>query len=229
MKYPTIIIAGLFIISSSCDSGDIYPEDEEYSGRNVSITLHFSEKNTWPEEYDLKLAAFGENGETPLTTLLVEQSEESSGTYLMHNVPFEARTIAVSIMNNRKWVCNLSEQQISGNETDITLSDMNVNLLQYNRVQKQIFNQCTACHGGSSFAAGGLYLTEEKSYDALINKVSSTHPDKKLVEPGLPNSSFIVTVLTDAQATQTNHTTLSSLKNDDITLLKEWIKEGAKQ
>ena len=50
-----------------------------------------------------------------------------------------------------------------------------------------------------------------------------------LVEPGLPNSSFIITVLIDAQATKTNHTTLSSLKNDDITLLKEWIKAGAKK
>ena len=74
-----------------------------------------------------------------------------------------------------------------------------------------------------------MYLTEDKSYDALINKASSTHPDKMLVEPGLPNSSFIITVLTDAQATKTNHTTLSSLKNDDITLLKEWIKAGAKK
>ena len=143
----------------------------------------------------------------------------------MHNVPFEAKNIAVSIMNNRKWVCNLNEQQLSGSETNISLSDMNVNLVQYNRIQEQVFNQCTACHGG----AGGLYLTEDKSYDALINKASSTHPDKMLVEPGLPNSSFIITVLTDAQATKTNHTTLSSLKNDDITLLKEWIKAGAKK
>ena len=128
-------------------------------------------------------------------------------------------------MNNRKWVCNLNEQQLSGSETNISLSDMNVNLVQYNRIQEQVFNQCTACHGG----AGGLYLTEDKSYDALVNKASSTHPDKMLVEPGLPNSSFIITVLTDAQATKTNHTTLSSLKNDDITLLKEWIKAGAKK
>ena len=224
MKYSFIIIAGLLAFSA-CDSGDIYPKEEEYSGRNVNVTLHFFGVNAWPEEYELKLTSFGDNEDTPLTTLLLEKNDEGSGTYLMHNVPFEAKNIAVSIMNNRKWVCNLNEQQLSGSETNISLSDMNVNLVQYNRIQEQVFNQCTACHGG----AGGLYLTEDKSYDALVNKASSTHPDKMLVEPGLPNSSFIITVLIDAQATKTNHTTLSSLKNDDITLLKEWIKAGAKK
>lgn len=103
MKYSFIIIAGLLAFSA-CDSGDIYPKEEEYSGRNVNVTLHFFGVNAWPEEYELKLTSFGDNEDTPLTTLLLEKNDEGSGTYLMHNVPFEAKNIAVSIMNNRKWV-----------------------------------------------------------------------------------------------------------------------------
>ena len=38
--------------------------------------------------------------------------------------------------------------------------------------KKYLIRTCAHCHGGSSSAAANLYLTEGKSYEALVNRPS---------------------------------------------------------
>jgi len=50
----------------------------------------------------------------------------------------------------------------------------------------------SACHSSAASAAAGLQLHDEASLLAMIDKSSAQDPDKKLVIPGDPSSSYLI-------------------------------------
>ena len=99
----------------------------------------------------------------------------------------------------------------------------------FNSIQTEIFNRsCTACHGGSTEPAAGLYLTEGKSYKALVDVVADKSEEGlKLVKPGSAEESFLHVILHEniVKYDHTNVITTSST----LTLLDDWINNGAKE
>lgn len=69
-------------------------------------------------------------------------------------------------------------------------------------IQDNIFNSCAAfsvCHQGAAMSAGGLNLESGFAETAMINVDSALFPDYKLVVPGDPDNSYLMTILGAAE------------------------------
>jgi hypothetical protein len=233
MKLIKLYVVACVLLCSyiSCDDGDIYPKETEFGGITVETEISVKGINAWPEEYEAILAAYGEDTENPIKKKTLEKPnrETESIKVTFSHVPSETKTMAIILLNNRKTVYKFTEVNIDTSKDTVRTGMLTFNLLHYERLQNQLFNQCITCHGGSESAASNLYLTPGKSYEMLFNYPSTIHPDKKRVLPGNVSESFIVNVLKEAASVEYDHTKLSSLKKDDITLLEEWIEAGAKK
>jgi hypothetical protein len=149
----------------------------------------------------------------------------------IENLPSDATSIKLCLTDlGRQPVFVLHELEINMNNNDnIIIPESKVNLVSYERIQNLIFEQytCVACHQGNT-GAGKLLLTTEKSYNSLVNTVSSKNPAKNRVTPSQTDNSFLLDVLTDENLSLTltqPHTSFVT-RNDDIKLLEEWIKNG---
>ena len=113
--------------------------------------------------------------------------------------------------------------------TDTILMDVGtLDVGMFSSIQSQVFdNRCVACHGQTGSASGNLFLTEGKSYHALVNQPAHKNSDILLVKPGSAEESFLHLVLNRAGDTSMNHTDM--LSEDEQPLLKlidNWINEG---
>ena len=88
------------------------------------------------------------------------------------------------------------------------------------------------CHGASNRAAAGLYLTEGKSREALVDVDSKKVEGKKLVETNNANNSVLHMVLNQqtVEGISMDHRDLVSEKNEMtiLPLIDSWINNGAK-
>ena len=88
-------------------------------------------------------------------------------------------------------------------------------------------------HGASNRAAAGLYLTEGKSYEALVDVDSKKVEGKKLVETNNANNSVLHMVLNQqtVEGISMDHRDLVSEKNEMtiLPLIDSWINNGAKE
>ena len=146
------------------------------------------------------------------------------------NVPDEARSVRFSLINSgRQVVHTFFEYDLDDDRTsDVDLPAVQIDLLEYDRIQRMVFQQynCISCHQGTS-GAGGLLLTEGDSYRSLVG-VPATHSDKPRVEPSDPDGSFLLDVLTAEGAVAYPHTGLVT-RSEDINLLRVWIEKGCPQ
>ena len=111
--------------------------------------------------------------------------------------------------------------------TDTILMDVGtLDVGMFSSIQSQVFDKrCVACHGQTGSASGNLFLTEGKSYHALVNQPAHKNSDILLVKPGSAEESFLHLVLNRAGDTSMNHTDM--LSEDEQPLLKlidNWIK-----
>jgi hypothetical protein len=88
---------------------------------------------------------------------------------------------------------------------------------------------CAPCHGGAG-APQGLRLDAENSYDALVGVPSSEVPGLLRVEPGDPDSSYLVQKL-EGRASVGGRMPLGQPALPDATILviRQWIQDGALQ
>jgi len=230
MKYFVYLFISCLLITS-CDDGDIYPKEpgDDSNGRILQTEISFTGIKSWPTESTIVFAAFGEDERYPLVSKTIEKSVEGASTAItLKNVPRNAKYASVCIIEKgRKLSYSFSDFELTGEETTVTIPAQTINLLTYPRIQKQVFSQCIACHGGGASTAADLYLTEGKSYHALVN-IHSSISDKKLVDPGFINSSFLIDILKSQSGLKYDHTSISSFKDDDMSLLETWIEAGAK-
>jgi hypothetical protein len=100
----------------------------------------------------------------------------------------------------------------------------------YANVIQEIFNRrgCASgsCHGSAQ--AAGLSLTPSTSYANLVN-ITATQSASARVIPGDANSSYLI-VKVEGRQTVGNRMppSGSALDNIDLTNLKNWINQGAK-
>jgi hypothetical protein len=240
---PSIIalqITGLFLgmmLLFSCDSGDIYPKEyERNEGITVSATFVFDNPDAFPNDYPLIFGAFDNEQSTPLASVRVMKPKNGEPVKVsIDNLSLNATSIMLCLTNlGRQPVFTLFRQDINVATVhdSIIIPESTINLVSYERIQILVFEQytCVSCHQGTT-GAGNLLLTADKSYNALVNKISSKNPAKNRVTPADINNSFLLDVLEkekdDIGLTQP-HTSFVT-RNDDIVLLKEWIKNGCRR
>jgi hypothetical protein len=99
---------------------------------------------------------------------------------------------------------------------------------QFQEIQDTVFTPiCTACHLGAN-APHGLRLDAANSYALLVNVASDEVPALKRVEPGDPDSSYIVQKISGTAAVGGRMPLGGAqLPADRIALIKAWIAAGA--
>ncbi|MCW1382752.1 hypothetical protein OLX02_07935 [Novosphingobium sp. KCTC 2891] len=93
-------------------------------------------------------------------------------------------------------------------------------------------SNCAVCHLTGS-EAGGMALVADQAIGFLVDQPSQEVPGLKRVAPGDPDNSYLVMKL---EGTHTDHGGIgaqmpfggSPLSKEQIALVRQWIKEGAK-
>jgi len=111
---------------------------------------------------------------------------------------------------------------------DFTVVDLVVTAVDYGDEIQPIFSsRCTECHSGGG-APHGLRLDAANSYDSLVDIASDEVPSLRLVDPGDPDSSYLVDKVEGTQAVggrmPLGRTPLTTAQID---LIRRWISEGA--
>ena len=109
-----------------------------------------------------------------------------------------------------------------------------INISMFNTIQQSFFNTtCANCHGASNRAAAGLFLTEGKSYQAMVDVNSKKVEGRKLVETNNATNSVLHMVLNQQEVAGISmaHRDLVSEKNEQtiLPLIDSWINNGAKE
>lgn len=98
-------------------------------------------------------------------------------------------------------------------------------------IQKNIFDvHCTSsgCHGGLE-PQDQLDLEDGQSYKNLVNVPSTQVQDLLLVNPGNPDKSYLVDKLEGNKVVgERMPMGKTRLSDKDIKMIRDWIKEGAK-
>lgn len=217
---------------AGCDQGDIYPEIDRGT-RNVNVQTLIRNTDGWPgETYSVVLAVFEPGNDTPVDTLSLPHVKEGKQSIIsLNNIPDDASVASVCLVKKRtKEVVYTFYSEALSHENDLTILNVkSIDLLPFDRVQRQLLAQCLQCHGASEGqTAAHLDLTEENSYAQLVNHPSTYSPDVR-VKPGSPSESFIVEILDGSgtsllQRPYDHSTGISSLTDDDLEMLKAWIK-----
>lgn len=224
-----ILLSLAVLLFTACDSGDIYPKDDGENESFVTAEFLLSGLNTYPQSYLLIFGAFADDNMPISSTTLTKPKEGESVKVSLSNISEEATHVRLCLSTlGRQTIYTFFEQEIQSdqdNTIDIPLTE--INLLQYGRIQQQVFElgTCASCHGTTSGAAG-LKLGKGVSYADLVNK-ESRKSDKLRVAPNDIAQSFLIDVLTDSDVELSQpHTTILS-KKEDVELLKAWIENGA--
>lgn len=231
------LIAVGFLLSSSfllsgCDSGDIYPKEND-NGTDIDVTAHFrfSNTETFPENYKIVFGSFNDDLQSPISSKILSLPTEGEEVNIsLINIPDNATYLGLYLVHehSNKKIYPFYVYPITNTLTeDIDLPAQNIDLATFGRIQKQVFSQCIQCHGGSGSTAAGLFLLDDKSYAATVNVTAKNDPDKKIISPNNVPNSFLIDIL-KGEALTRQHSSLSSLKDDDAILIEQWIKNGAK-
>ncbi len=216
---------------SGCDSGDIYPKEND-NGTDIDVVAHFrfSNTETFPENYKIIFGSFNDDLQHPISSKVVSKPAEGEDiTVSLINIPENATFLGLYLVHeysNQKIYPFYVYPITKTLDEDIDLPLQNINLAVFGRIKKQVFSQCVQCHGGSGSAAAGLFLTDDKSYEMTVDVTAKRNAEKKRISPNNVQNSFLIDIL-KGEALTGQHSSLSSLKDDDITLIERWIKNGA--
>ena len=134
----------------------------------------------------------------------------------------------------RRHIVGFKEVDISEATEPVKMDVGTIDISMFNTIQQSFFNTtCANCHGASNRAAAGLFLTEGKSYQALVDVDSKKVEGKKLVETNNAANSVLHMVLTQqsVEGISMAHRDLVSEKNEEtlLPLIDSWINNGAKE
>ena len=86
-----------------------------------------------------------------------------------------------------------------------------------------IFTQnCISCHPNS----GNLDLTQENAYSQIVNKTAAAYSGIRVI-PNEPENSILFKKIDHSNSFGANMPLGGTLTDNEITLIKEWILEGA--
>jgi len=237
------IFATLFGLSAltmaSCDDGRIYPETATTAeGKAVVMEGVINGLDSWTSNYRVSIAGFEDaNDEYASVSKVITASDIKDGRAVVELSGLKSgiTLVRLCILDRlRRHIVTFSEVDVSNATETVKMDVGTVNISMFNAIQQNYFNTtCANCHGASNRAAAGLYLTEGKSYDALVDADSKKVEGKKLVEPNNASNSVLHMVLNQqsVEGISMDHRDLVSEKNEltILPLIDSWINNGAKE
>ena len=239
-KNPIIILWALTVcLLSACDDGRIYPETAATAeGKTVVMEGVLNGLDNWSSNYRVSIAGFEDaNDEYASVSKVITTSDIKDGktTVELSGLKSEIKLVRLCILDRlRRHIVTFSEVDVSNATEPVKMDVGTVNISMFNAIQQNYFNTtCANCHGASNRAAAGLYLTEGKSYNALVGADSRKVEGKKLVEPNNAANSVLHMVLNQqsVEGISMDHYDLVSEKNKltILPLIDSWINNGAKE
>lgn len=226
-----INLSTCLLLISSCDDGDIYSEKVHTTeGRSVTMIGNLSGCSRWTDDYKLALAGFGEDEEYAEITKYI--TAEGQASVKLSGIGSNVKDVRLCVIDRlRRHVLTFASMNIEHVNDSTTMDVGTQNVSMYDAIQQKVFNaSCVNCHGAATSAAAGLFLTADRSYNALVGKPSARLPQYSLVAPGNANGSVLRMVIN----TDTTHTWHYDHSKDvtsaDIkSMIDNWINEGAER
>ena len=233
-----LICLGLFGLYA-CDDGRIYPEtNTSAEGKTVVMEGVLEGFDSWSSNYRVSIAGFEEaDDEYASVSKVITASDIKDGKALVElsGIKDNVKLVRFCILDRlRRQIVDFKEVDISDATEPVKMDVGTIDISMFNAIQQNIFNTtCANCHGASNRAAAGLFLTEGKSYQALVDVVSKKVEGKKLVETNNAANSLLHMVLNQqsVEGIAMDHRDLVSEKNEEtlLPLIDSWINNGAKE
>lgn len=238
MKQLFLFLIAASLCLASCDEGRI-PEKTmrvDREGRVLKLTGTFSGIRNWADGYSVVVAGFPDNSQSAelFKALPVNQDDGTEVVLTLSGIPSNVTSLHLCVVdrlsNRIVSFASVEEDELAATEDTVRMDVGTLDVGMYSAIQSQVFDaKCIACHGGNAgTAAAGLFLTEGKSYEALVNKASHVNAAAQLVEPNDAENSFLYLVLTRNGDTQMHHVDMFSENEQPLLKLIEiWINAGA--
>ena len=213
------------ILLSACTHEYVTPVENTW---RIDVSLTFTDPEFWPDGQQMRVGVFDEdNARQAVGSVQVSRPENNSTTVSVGHVPEGQYRLQLYLTENgvyKVMVADLGEVSLTENAS---IESSPLTLLTYSRVQRQVFNNCQLCHGGSSGElAANLNLTEGNSYGSLVGVTAVKNPAMIRVRAGSANFSYLLKVL--QKEIDFDHPASSSATASDRQLVIDWINEGAK-
>lgn len=237
MRIIKAIIAIFIILTvlTSCDDGKIFDDTliSQEEGVSVVLTGELDGVDRWSDEYNIAVAGFGDSEYAVISKNVTTINNETDQVELiMSGVTSQVKTIELcGIDRLRKRVITFKSISVDHTLDTLYFEVGKVDVGMFSAIQKSVFNvTCSQCHGGSNFAAAGLYLTEGRSYEALVNKPSIINENEILVLPGDALNSTLYNILSsNVTSTWKYDHSVEVLSTTTLDLIKSWIDTGAEK
>ena len=145
---------------------------------------------------------------------------------VLSGIKDDVRLVRLCVLDRlRRHIVTFSQTDISSATDTVRMDVGKVNVAMFNAIQQNILNTtCANCHGAANQAAAGLYLTEGRSYEALVGKPSKRVEGKMLVEPGNAAASVLHQVLNTNLSESWHYNHASEVTSADmLQLIDNWI------
>ncbi len=240
-KNVFIALLGLGIcVLSACDDGRIYPDSATSAeGKTVVMEGVLEGFDNWASNYRVSIAGFEQaDDEYASVSKVITTSDikdDGKVSVELSGIKSEVKIVRLCVLDRlRRHIVTFEEVDVSDATEPVKVDLGTMNISMHNAIQQSFFNTtCANCHGASNRAAAGLYLTEGKSYQALVDVDSKKVEDKKLVETNNSANSVLHMVLyqQSVEGISMDHRDLVSEKNEQtiLPLIDSWINNGAKE
>lgn len=234
-----LYIISLFLLAA-CNDGDIIEKyTYQQEGIKVAVDVNISGTESWPDGYSVTLSGFSlpQNDKTSSAEYSEISKQIINGNGSAHitlcGIPQSVNYLEITVLNRiRQRVVTLWQKEFTNEEKStrdtLKIDAGSINAGMFNYIQNEYFNNsCANCHGLGEHAAAGLFLTEGKSYAALVNVKSSKRAALNLVTPGDTANSVLHKILKgEFPEVKHNHSDKLDLEQDKI-LIDNWILSGA--
>lgn len=234
MGYKTtgLLFMSFLAVMASCDEGRLYDDyipQESGNGLTARLTATVEGAGTWAEGYSLSLAGFAEGNEYALISKAAEPDADGRIDMTLSSIPAEVTSVELCVTDRlRRRTATFLSAPVAGDDTIRITADEKTDVSMYGVIQRDIFNTtCTQCHGGSNHAAGGLSLTEGKSYYETVGVPSVKDPDRLRAMPGASEESVLYRILsTDESAGWRYDHSVEIPDSKRLDVIKNWIDSG---
>ena len=177
-------LIGVSLLSlCACDDGRIYPEtNTSADGKTVVLEGVLEGFDSWSSNYRVSIAGFEQaDDEYASVSKVITASDIQGGKALVElsGIKDNVTLVRLCVLDRlRRHIVGFKEVDISDATEPVKMDVGTIDISMFNAIQQSFFNTtCANCHGASNRAAAGLFLTEGKSYQALVDV------DSKRVEP----------------------------------------------